>query len=145
MKELYNEIKVEAGTYYIGDLCYVIKDDSMWDKVCDAMFPNDAAKDGLIVVGGYQMISFSTMYGDGTYTDNHGNEYPVDAGMIGLISVQDIEKINGGPVDMEFGNVSTFEKDFICKSNNGELYFGQYVIDTGYDEEEDEEEYEDDY
>lgn len=145
MKELYDEIKVKAGTYYIGDLCYVINDDSMWRKMGDAMFPGGIVKDGLIDVEGYQMISFSTMYGDGTYTDNHGNEYPVDACMIGLISVQDIEKINGGPVDMEFGNVATFEKDFICKSSNGELYFGQYVIDTGYDDEEDEEEYEDDY
>ena len=150
MQALTTKVKVQAGTYYVGDLCYVIKSNDMWSKVGSAMYPNGGndSVEGQIVVDGHEMISYSTMYGDGTYYDNFGNEYPVDAGLIGLISVDAIEKINGGPVDMTLGNVVTFEEDFVCDSEDGVLTFGNIIIHTegsdDYFDEEDDDYYDED-
>lgn len=151
MTETYSKIKVPAGTYYIGDLCYVIHDD-VWDEVCEAMFPNGQPnpKDGLLEVRGHQFISFSTMWGDGTYYGG-GHEFPVDAGLIGLISVESLQVIGKNDFVNEaegLGAIVTFDEDFICHSRDGWLTFGNIVIDTAGDcEEEDEEEdqYEDEY
>jgi len=147
MTEQYSKVKVPAGTYYIGDLCYVINDD-VWDEVCNAMFPDGIhPKDGLIEVRGHQMISFSTMWGDGMYY-GHGYEFPVDAGLIGLISMDSLdENALGGKRDNEaeiadFGAIVEFKEDFECYSDNGYLVFGHIGIDTaGGEEEEDEYDY----
>lgn len=143
MQALTTKVKVQAGTYYVGDLCYVIKSDDMWSKVCDAMYPDGGnhSVEGLIVVDGYEMVTYSTMYGDGTYYDAFSNEYPVDAGLIGLISVDAIEKINGGTVDMTLGNVVTFEEDFVCDSEDGVLTFGNIIIHTEGSDVDDDEDY----
>ena len=69
-----------AGEYYMGDPCYVI-DEDLWDKFCDVYFQGE----GVFEFEGHQVFAVSTAYGDGSYTDNLGNEYGVDAGMIGLI------------------------------------------------------------
>lgn len=115
-----------AGTYWIGDLCYVMHD--KWDEFC-----NDLS-DGEREVGGVLIASLSTMYGDGSYYDQFGNEYGVDAGLIGCIKVEDIEEDDQNRV--QDGHVHVFDSPFQVYSVDGFLHFGNVVINTGDEDEE---------
>ena len=86
------EISSNEG-FYIGDVCYVLPGSiyhGIWQERYD--FEN-----GLIRVSGEDVeedepgSAFAvagTLYGDGIYWDEHGNEYPVDAGVIGLVPLE---------------------------------------------------------
>lgn len=131
----------KAGTYYIGDPCYAFQGNN-WDKILDetGFFELDKITNG--------MWAGSTAFGDGTYTDQFSNEYPVDAGLIGIMPIEicdfgDIRWENGDWIDkrgitmsngekFEFkpGNVATFERDFTVNYENGKFEFGHIVIDT---------------
>lgn len=129
---------MKAGKYYVGDLCYVMHD--KWDAFCEQTIVGHDVLDGEFVVGGVNVATYCTKYGDGVYTDKEGRQYPVDAGLIGCINVEDI-----APTELEnlhLGNVIEFAKPFNACSRNGVIYFGEVEIDTG-DSEEDESEYED--
>jgi hypothetical protein len=82
---------MRSGTYYVGDLCYVMH--PQWDEVCNLMFAtgNNSVLDGEFnLANGVRFTLHSTAYGDGTYQDQQGREYPVDAGLIGCIRVEDV-------------------------------------------------------
>lgn len=127
-----------AGRYYVGDLCYVMHD--AWTEAVDLMFPSAAegfkSVEGVLTLkDGRQFAIFSTSYGDGTYFDQQGNDYPVDAGSIGCIRVEDIKD---DTADIGLGNVIDFDQDFVVESDGENLKFGHIVIVTGvedYDEE----------
>ena len=130
---------MKAGTYYIGDLCYVMHPE--WDEFCSLTCSGDNVLDGEFnLKDGRRFASFTTKWGDGTYKDEQGNEYPVDAGLIGCINVKDIT-----PSELEnlsSGRVIEFVQDFSTFSAGGVLRFGSVVIDTDATEElEEEEEY----
>ena len=88
------EISSNEG-FYIGDVCYVLPGSiyhGIWQERYD--FEN-----GLIRVSGEDggdtddepgsaFAVAGTLYGDGIYWDEHGNEYPVDAGVIGLVPLE---------------------------------------------------------
>jgi len=100
------------------------------------------------------MWAGSTAHGDGTYNDQFGNEYPVDAGLIGIMPIEmcdfgDIRWENGNWIDeqgltypdgknFEFkpGNVVTFETGFPVYYMDGVFEFGNIIIDTDPDYEE---------
>lgn len=137
------ETTMPAGTYYVGDLCYVMHEE--WDEVCELFFAgrNDyGCNQGKFKLkDGREFVSFNTRYGDGCYSDQNCNNYGVDAGLIGCIKVADIrEKLQPDSVTVHFST------DFRCHSDGTMLRFGHIVIDTDppYDEE-NEEEYEDEY
>ena len=126
---------MKAGTYYIGDLCYVMHPE--WDEFCSLTINGNNVLDGEFnLKDGRRFATFTTKYGDGTYLDEQGNEYPVDAGLIGCINVKDIT-----PSELEnlsSGRVIEFVQDFSTFSAGGVLRFGSVVIDTDPVEEEDE-------
>jgi len=103
-----------AGKYYIGDLCYAMK-----DKIYDGIFGgNDYAygyytlKNGCFLVDG-------TAYGDGSYQGTNGFDYGVDAGIIGIASLSVCnaeEKIYGG-------TVHTLSEPVLCTFNDGIFEF----------------------
>lgn len=127
-----------AGKYYVGDLCYVMHD--KWGEFCDQTIVGNDVLDGEVVVGGVKVATYCTMYGDGTYADQEGRKYGVDAGLIGCIKVEDIapEELK----NLGDGNVIEFDAPFYTGSKDGVIYFGDVEINTGYEEdEEDEEEY----
>ena len=62
------KMKMPAGTYYIGDPCYIFE--KSWDKVLNET--NYLQNDTLF---GKPVCIDSTAYGDGLYTDNFGQDY----------------------------------------------------------------------
>lgn len=136
--------KMPAGTYYVGDLCYVMHD--RWDEFCSTTITLNECRDGKFTYpDGVATCHFGTYYGDGVYEDQHGNSYPVDAGLIGIIKVSDIKDESFNQTDCDLGNIIEFDSDFECYDDDGVLYFGHIRIDTkGGDEEEEEDFLEDD-
>lgn len=136
------QVYMEAGTFYVGDLCYVLNDS--WDEFCKLTIRDEeCVSGGFRFADGREFVSFTTIYGDGTYEDNELRQYPVDAGLIGCIRVDDmdcdVEDVCDG------GQIIKFEKPFVCELVDGILYFGKVAIDLdpSDDYNEDEEEYED--
>lgn len=143
MKVINNpQVYMEPGTYYIGDLCYVLNDS--WDEFCKLTInEHDVLDGGFRFKDGREFVTFTTMYGDGTYQDKDGFNYPVDAGLIGCIRVEDMDAdIDSATCD---GRVHVFTKPFICEKIDGTIYFGKIAIDTSddpfYNEDEEEEDY----
>jgi hypothetical protein len=123
---------MQAGNYYIGDLCYVLHE--VWDEVCGIMF-KDMSNDNngeFTLKDGRQFAVYGTAWGDGTYKDQYGNRYSVDAGIIGCILVSDIKLISEDwwSNDTDGGNVIEFKFDFVTQCNDGMIQFGHIMIDT---------------
>ena len=136
-------MKMPAGTYYIGDPCYIFEDS--WDKVLNS---TNYLKDNELF--GKPIFVDSTAYGDGYFYDNRGRAYAVDAGMIGILPIELIEVDNVVTKEYieksEIMHMVTFEKEFECNSNEGFFEFGDITINTAEDEDdEDDYEEEDDY
>lgn len=103
------------GTYYIGDLCYVLS-----DPVYETIFGGLGGYDnGLYKETRSDRFFFlsNTAYGDGIYCDNEGREYTVDAGIIGICPSSLMFKNDGG------GQMHTFSDAVVCKSKNGIFTF----------------------
>jgi len=143
MKVLNNpQVYMEPGAYYIGDLCYVLQDS--WDEFCKITISGEQClSGGFRFADGREFVSFTTIYGDGTYYDKDGFQYPVDAGLIGCIRVQDMDNVDIDEASHD-GRVHVFTKPFICEKVDGVLYFGKVAIDLDpSDYNDDEEEYDD--
>jgi len=126
--KIYTEVTIPAGRYYLGDPCYVIRDED-WHPLlenCNYFIDRPVGE-----VGGYQILAFSTKHGDGTFHDQHKNEYDVDAGVIGLVPVA-----YGG---REHDNREVeFKSPTLCWNDDGVLHFGSIKIntdDSGWDSE----------
>lgn len=127
-----------AGEYFIGDLCYIVPND-YWNDLCDQWF--DKTKDGVVAQYTQKdetlitVYAFSTAYGDGTYVGSDGFKYGVDAGLIGIMPVTSEVKYEGREGDL-YTRVK-FDKEFMIATNGETLVFGDIVIETGYEDEED--------
>lgn len=123
-----------AGRYYVGDLCYVMHDH--WDEFCNlTLSEKNPDQNKFSLKNGVVFCSLDTAYGDGVYSDHEGRSYPVDAGLIGCIKV---DNITDDKADLNLGNIIEFEQDFECYSDiSGNLYFGEVCIETGDEEDDD--------
>ncbi len=123
-----------AGKYYVGDLCYAI-DDSEWDDFCNLTIVGERVLDGEFPWKGSALYTHGTFYGDGTYIDNHGREYGVDAGLIGVLPAHLISKSEYGNFeDPEngLGHIIEFTKPFECGYEDGTFIIGDDIeIPTG--------------
>ena len=130
-----------AGRYFVGDLCYVIS--SQWDDFCSKSLSRNKDPNNHIITlnTGVSVAFLHTMHGDGVYSDQFNNSYPVDAGLIGCIKIDDLIDPEA---DTSLGAIVEFDEAFECFSDNGVLHFGHISIDTDEDEDEDEDEEEDD-
>jgi len=80
------EVVMPAGRYYVGDPCYAIESQELWMQFlesCDYFRASHVAHVGVAKV----IVGFSTAYGDGVYQDQQGREYPVDAGLLGVVPI----------------------------------------------------------
>ena len=118
-----NTFILPAGTYVITDPCYVIE---RWDKaIADTNCFDDT---GVFQMDGYNYCGIGTMYGDGLYYDNYGIEYPVDAGLIGAVSVE-LVILEGKCTDYK---TVTFDYPVKCGvDSEGTIFFGDIRIETG--------------
>ncbi|MBG23680.1 MAG: hypothetical protein CMF22_10180 [Idiomarinaceae bacterium] len=126
-------IRMKAGTYYIGDPCYVIHDDN-WMGFLDLMYEVD---DNEFQYKGFTCWVGSTAFGDGIYFDNFDNNYPVDAGLIGIVPVGAVEDKTG----LEHGNIAVFSEDFTIDYHCGYFNIGGVEINTDDEDEDDEDEW----
>lgn len=132
-------ITSEKG-FYIGDICYVLA-----DKLYHGVWGKNGYTDGECAdpETGLKFAVSGTAYGDGVYEGSNGKCYPVDAGVIGIVPLELVEKTRG----LKFGSVhecvgtaamSAEDGSFVFTLPNGE----EIVILTGdMDETEDEEEW----
>ncbi len=129
-----------AGKYYVGDLCYVMHDE--WDEVCHLMFQgrtDHGCNDGEFrLKDGRKFASYGTKFGDGEYNDQCNNRYGVDAGLIGCISLNDID-LNADGNSTTGGQIIQFDSDFTVSGGesyesrrdwDGEIRIGHIVIRT---------------
>lgn len=115
-----------AGQYYIGDLCYVMH--PQWEEVCHLLFGSDSGEFQL--KNGVRFALYNTKYGDGTYKDQLGNEFPVDAGVIGCILVDDI-----ADPEAIVTKAFKFNEPFETSNEGGIITFGHVEINTGEEDE----------
>jgi hypothetical protein len=116
------QVMVPAGTYVLGDPCYVVPKDH-WDELLSSC---DYFNRPVGCFKGVEVLGFTTRWGDGTYADNHKRHYPVDAGIIGLVPY-------GAAVDIDpsLSHIVNFTHDTLCTWNPvGMLRFGSIHIDT---------------
>ena len=117
---------MQAGKYYVGDLCYVMTDKE-WDEFCAITIEGDKCLDGEFVMSdGRRFATYGTMFGDGCYQDQYANEYGVDAGLIGCIRVEDIHPDKLSDVE-SLGSVFEFKTDFTTeggRANKGRDWDG---------------------
>ncbi len=146
-----NRALAPAGRYFLGDPCYTAgKDDDSWQKWCEvADLSSNAFNEPICGASynGYPMVASSTAYGDGSFWGSNGEEYSVDAGLIGVvpeavIKGMGIQEAELGPYGswVEVDQPTTLEYD----GDTGTIYFGPVAIHTGdndEDEDEDEETY----
>ena len=117
-----------AGKYYIGDLAYVMHGE--WDEFCDLTIKGNSLSNGeFSLKDGRRFASFTTKYGDGSYFDEEGRSYSVDAGLIGCILVEDID-LSDKSNFLNGGQVVNFDRDFTTFSSGGVIRIGNVVIDT---------------
>jgi len=125
-----NSFIVPAGKYWLCDPCYACPKER-WHELLESSdyFSQAGHLDGVAVYG------FSTAYGDGVYVGSDGEEYPVDAGLIGLTPIVLCEEKPFGATFVEFHSPT------LCRDDGGVLHFGSITIDTvcdSYGAEEDE-------
>lgn len=134
-----------AGRYYVGDLCYAIMN---WDRFCELTLKDDGIVQGDIPWRGERLWQHSTAWGDGVFQDAQGRQYGVDAGLIGILPVEFVDKDQDEFVrpSNDLGHIVEFKTPFTCTYENGCFYFGDsIVIDTDPQEDDEDQEDEDDY
>lgn len=84
-RKVYAEISSEKG-FYIGDVCYAMKEEFYRDVWGDQL----GFEDGCHEVPEYRLkfAVCSTYYGDGEYRGTNGVVFPVDAGNIGVVPLE---------------------------------------------------------
>lgn len=137
-----SSVTVPPGRYLLGDPCYSLGKRGVWLNACNEMEKQDeeaslnqiSLRDRVYVVPLHerQIMAFNTYYGDGQYTDEKGNEYLVDSGMIGLVPMEFLEE-NGGATeeDLRPCHIVKFDEYTKCEVKDGKLIFGSTEIETG--------------
>lgn len=126
-------MRLPKGKYFIGDPCYCFGDS--WIKLLGEV--NYFNEEDLHYFKGYPLTAANTAYGDGTYFDQEGNLFHVDAGLIGVVPEELWEETPNGGIVVEFEE--EFEVDLSVDGVVGKFNIGGHVIDTAFEEDEDEE------
>jgi hypothetical protein len=126
---------MQAGKYYVGDLCYVMDNDE-WDQVCARTIQGKSFADGEFELNdGRKFAIYGTSWGDGVYHDYYGHSYSVDSGSIGCIKLEDIKAEKCDNL-LDFGAIVDFKIDFVTgggrgtKGWDGIIQFGSIAIET---------------
>ncbi len=120
------QITLPPGEYWVGDPCYVI-DNGEWPAFSKSIDRHSGHSQYL----GRHSAVFNTAYGDGTYPDGDGRQYPVDTGQIGAIpralATKNKEKMES------LGRLVTSHEPLDCSADEeGRLRFGEIIIYTSH-------------
>jgi hypothetical protein len=142
-------VAVPAGTYWLGDPCYSVKEEDWipWLEAADYTNSQDVLCAQTPGADGAWVLGLGTAYGDGVYVDQYDNEYGVDAGLIGLVPVWYNPTTNytldeNGINEYGASGIArqiTFAVRTQCWNDNGVLHFGDIVINTRDDADDDDE------
>ena len=135
--------KFGPGKYFIGDICYAMPDEK-YGRVWGDKYDYD---DGFYEKEGFAV--HGTAFGDGCFDGTDGRSYSVDAGVLGIVDISEEQ----GYDDVELnrlGKIVEVKESLIMDcDDNGNFEFtvdGQsFIIGTGSNYEEEEEDYEEDY
>lgn len=138
-----------SAKYWIGDPCYVLKEPNGFDwrllltftgcfGLYDLTLPLEERaikcrpkeeQNGLFEIKGRQVAVSSTAHGDGGYYDVAGNEYGVDAGLLGCVPLTLLGDDFSGK---DLGHIFESDADNTVEYNDGKIAFlgGLVVIDT---------------
>lgn len=119
-------VTIPAGKYWAGDPGYVVPNDNWLQWLDDAYDGDDGCHVPILEapVGGAFVLGFQTAHGDGCYLGSDGNEYPVDAGLIGVTDYR------FNPTFPEGVHEITFETDVQAHYRDGVITLGHLTIDT---------------
>ena len=118
-------VLMPAGEYWVGDPCYAVPDERWMEWLEAADYEN---QDRYLVaeLDGQPVLGINTAYGDGVFYDVVGDEYPVDAGLIGLTPV-------GTAVPEPFGSHRVrFAEPVECyfEDHRGVIVLGSIRVET---------------
>lgn len=122
-------VAVPAGTYFLGDPGYAVPA-ADWMPLLESCGGHFGAGPPIGQVAGYQVVAFTTNYGDGEFWDQYGHFYGVDAGLIGLVPsaanwkrpMKELRRL---------GRIVQFKKPTLATTDDeGRTQFGKYRIDT---------------
>jgi hypothetical protein len=121
---------IPAGTYWVGDPGYAFADHDLWLRLLDSAWTRN--EEGIVVVpkimeantGDASFVSSGTAYGDGTYPDDAGHDYPVDSGMVGVTPAREGEKCPEGLHEI------TFDAPFTVSYDEGDIVIGHLTVET---------------
>lgn len=123
-----NQNLFTPGEYFVGDPCYLFGHDPIDSKRwMDLLEDSNYFKNYYGQVDGVWVVAMPTAYGDGTYVDNFGREYGVDAGLIGITPAKFFPVEKGAMYAM---HKITFDVSFDVWDDTGVLHFGNVIIDT---------------
>lgn len=119
------------GEYWVGDPCYAFEDSKVWMALLESA---DYTSDRRILEAsaeGEAFIASGTAYGDGCYLDRGGNEYWVDAGLIGVTPAREGKETPDGMLKVAFSCPVSVE---YCRGVVGIVSGGSRIeIDTNGD------------
>ncbi len=133
--QTFETLVLKKGTYYIGDICYALRDD-VYHNGWGVQFEY---ANGLYELEEKQFAVLSTAYGDGCYGASGVDcMFPVDAGNIGMVDIGLVDKFEIGD-NIPFGIVRTFDSDIEFTYDNGVISvvsgdFGMRIDTAGDDD-----------
>lgn len=119
-----SETRLPAGKYWLGDPCYAFGDHEVWMALLESAnyLENPRILEG--AAKGESFVASGTAWGDGVFHDQDGNEYGVDAGLIGVVPARDGEAVPSGLREVELRD------PFFVEYESGKIKVGPLVIDT---------------
>ena len=133
-----------AGTYLVGDPCYAFDNDldHNWQNwLEDAWKDTDPNKVRILDgrVDGMRVVAAGTEYGDGAYGGSDGNEYGVDAGLLGAVHIDFLRNLYPEYSSMSRDEVEAasmmfvveFPEPFHVSYEDGTISIGHIDIYTG--------------
>jgi hypothetical protein len=121
------------GRYYIGDICYALKND-IYDNIWGDKYDYS---DGKFEVENSVFAVAATKYGDGGYKGSNGFIYDVDAGVIGMVHEKLMKKDH-----YEGGTMHTFTEhvSFSCDDGLFLIESNDFYLQINTDDDDDDDE-----
>lgn len=127
-------VTVPPGVYVVGDPCYAVPRDR-WMEWLEASDYTVQSREHVLCadLDGRTCVGVSTAFGDGEYPDNLGHSYGVDAGLIGLVPIELVDRSTWSYGEHHMPVIMTFDKPVTCYYDDGTIHLGDVVIKTGDD------------